>query len=479
MISCTLDEFLNVIEGYPDYEKKIIMKAYKMAEELHSSQFRQSGEPYIVHPLSVAYILAEMCADCDTVCAGLLHDTIEDTPLERETIVKEFNEDVAKLVDGVTKISNMEYYSKEELNLLNTRKIIKGINEDVRIIIVKLADRLHNLRTLSFKPKEKQKKTAMETLEIFVPLAYYIGLYKIKNELEDLSLFYLDKDAYMQTVEKIALINAESNSCMSEMRDRIDEVLTHGGIKHDIEVRSKNTYGVYKYLQKGMPIYDIHDLLAFRVMTEYEYQCYLALGLIHKEYHPVNDRFRDHICNPKANLYQSLHTTVFGPDNRLVQARIRTYDMNMIASYGLLAYWRQNNGYDTRKLMQQTFYDKFQLAESLKELDSLFTEDSEFVSNVKRELFNKVLHVYLPDGNLIQLPVGSSVIDFAYKVYGAEADKMIGALVNGKNKDVTTILFDKDRISLMLSDSSDGPFSEWLPFAYTTRAKSMILRKKS
>ena len=339
-----LENLLNLIKNYSEEEIELIKKAYYYAEKLHQGQVRQSGEDYIVHPLNVAYILAEMHADKDTICAGLLHDTLEDTDITKEEIIREFNSEVATLVDGVTKISKMNFSSKQEQNLANTRKIITSITEDVRIIIIKLADRLHNMRTLGFKSEFKQKENALETMEIFVPLAYYIGAYRIKSELEDLSLQYLKPDMYKKIEEKKALIEMQNDGFLQEMLYKIQRMLNDKNIPNEIKVRTKNIYGIYRKITEGQKISDIHDLFALKVMVDEVEDCYRSLYYIHSEYHPLNDKFKDFICNPKTNMYRSLHTTVFGPNENLVQAQIRTFDMDRVASFGLSTYWDIEKG---------------------------------------------------------------------------------------------------------------------------------------
>ena len=298
----TLQNLLDIIKTYDPDAVDMVTKAYNYAEDLHAGTFRQSGEPYITHPLEVAYILAEMHADRDTICAGLLHDVCEDTKATLENIRADFNETVAHLVDGVTKISKMNFSSKQAQNLANTRKIITGLTSDVRIIIIKLADRLHNMRTLQFKTEFKQKENAMETMDIFVPLAYYIGAYRIKSELEDLSLRYLYPEKYFRIEEIKWRVEEESKHCLMEMLQTIQEILSHEQIPHEIKVRTKNIYGIYKRLTEGHKLSDIHDFLALKVMVDNIKNCYQTLGLVHSKYHPINDKFKDYIYNPKTNM---------------------------------------------------------------------------------------------------------------------------------------------------------------------------------
>ena len=299
MNNITIDKLMRKIKSYNKDAAETVRKAYEFAKDLHEGQYRQSGEPYIIHPLNVTYILAELHADCDTLCAGMLHDTLEDTETTKEEITEVFNESVALLVDGVTKLAKMNFSSKEEQRDANTRKIITGITEDVRIIIIKLADRLHNMRTLQYKNVYKQKENAIETLDIFVPLAYYIGAYRIKSELEDLSLRYLNPDLYMKISEEKNIIEISSEECLKEMVYKINNLLTNRDIPHEIKVRTKNIYGIYKKQITGSKITDIHDLLALKVLVDEIDSCYTTLGIIHKEYKPVPKRMKDYIWNPK------------------------------------------------------------------------------------------------------------------------------------------------------------------------------------
>ena len=392
----TIEKLLEHIKTYNPDEVEIIRKAYEFANELHKGQKRQSGDPYITHPLNVAYILSEMHADKDTICAGLLHDTIEDIDtVTKEEIAELFNKEIANLVDGVTKISKMNFSSKAEQNLANTRKIITGLTDDVRIIIIKLADRLHNMRTLEHKSEFKQKENALETMEIFVPLAYYIGAYRIKSELEDISFRYLKPDEYKNLEERMIKLSAENDACLIEMLQTINEILTNQFIPHEIKVRTKNIYGIYKRISEGQKMSDIHDLLSLKIMVDDIKNCYVGLGLIHSKYNPINSKFKDYICNPKTNLYRSLHTTVFGPNNKLVQTQIRTFDMDKVASFGLTTYWDINKG-DARYVMQEDLKNKFQFFKSLTDINIMFKDNQDFVTQIKGELFADKIYIYIP-----------------------------------------------------------------------------------
>lgn len=473
MKEITWDDLSNMLKKYDKEDISEIKKAYEFAKLLHEGQYRQSGEAYITHPLNVAYILAEMNADKDTICAGLLHDTVEDTKIINEDIATLFNPSVAKLVEGVTKISKLNFSSKHAQNMANTRKIITGITEDVRIIIIKLADRLHNMRTLQFKSEFKQKENAMETMDIFVPLAYYIGAYRMKSELEDISLQYLYPDKY-KTIQDIQLkIKDDSKQCLEEMLYTIDGILTDKDIPHHIKMRTKNIYGIYKKLESGYKLSDIHDLLALKVMVDDIANCYQTLGLVHSKYHPLNDKFKDYIFNPKTNMYRSIHTTVFGENDRLVQTQIRTFDMDQIASFGLSSYWNINKG-NAREVMQEDLKNKYQFFKSLVEINHVFADNQEFVRQVKSELFADKIYVYTTKGDIIELPKGATAIDFAYKIHSDIGNTMVGAIVNDKPVDVDYVLQNKDRVRIITDDLSYGPREEWIDKVKTTKAKRKI-----
>lgn len=468
-----LQDLIDKLNEYNREEVEVIKKAYEYAKKLHDGQYRQSGEPYINHPLNVAYILADMHADRDTICAGLLHDVLEDTEITKEDIAHDFNQNVANLVDGVTKLSKMNFSSKQEQNLANTRKIITGITEDVRIIIIKLADRLHNMRTLQFKSEFKQKENALETMEIFVPLAYYIGAYRIKSELEDLSLRYLKPDMYKKIEERKLKIEEDSNSCLQEMLLKIQVMLNDKNIPNEIKVRTKNIYGIYKRLSEGQKLADIHDLLALKIMVDEVANCYYALGMIHQEYHPINNKFKDYICNPKTNMYQSLHTTVFGPDDRLVQTQIRTFEMDKVASFGLTAYWDVEKG-NARDVMQEDLKSKFQFFKSLTEINSMFGDNQQFVNQVKCELFSDKVYVYTTSGETIELPKGATPIDFAYKIHTDIGNTMVGVFVNDEYVPIDYVLKNKDRVRIVTDDLSYGPREDWIEKAQTSHARKKI-----
>ena len=414
-----------------------------------------------------------MKADCDTICAGLLHDTLEDTDISKEEITILFNQDVAELVDGVTKLSKMNFSSKQACNLANTRKIVTSLRKDVRIILIKLADRLHNMRTLQFKSEFKQKENALETMEIFVPLAYYLGHYRIKSELEDISLYYLKRNDYKRVEEIKNKLEEEGTPCLEYMSNVIGKELSENTIYNEIKLRTKNIYGIYKKLEQGMKLSEIPDLWALKIMVNEIKDCYLALGLIHFKYHPVDGSFRDYLCNPKPNKYSSLHTTVMGEEGRLVQAQIRTFEQDRVASFGLASYWNINKN-KARDAMQMELSDKYQFIKSLIEIDSSFSDNYEFVEQAKRELFTDRVYVYTPKGDTIELPLGATIIDFAYRIHSEIGNRMIGAIVNDEKVSLDYVLKDKDRVKVLTNDSILNPESNWVDMAKTAYARRKI-----
>ena len=475
MREVTYESLMCNINSYIDDEKSldIISRAFWCANKLHEGQKRQSGEDYIVHPLSVAFILSEMKADADTICAALLHDTIEDTDMNKERIASLFNETIATLVDGVTKISKMNFSSEYDQIVTNTRRIITSLEEDVRIVIIKLADRLHNMRTLEYKSEFKQKENALETMEIFSPLAYYLGAYQIKSELEDLSLYYLRRDVYDSIAKEVNEISENMNAVIYECLEKIGNVLADNNIPFEHKERIKSIYGLYKERNKGRKIIDVHDLVAIKLLVNDINDCFRTLGYVHSVYPPINSKFKDYIFNPKTNMYRSLHTTVFGPNERLVQMQIRTYDMDKIDTYGLPAYWDLHKN-DAEESMQDDLKSKFQFFKSITELNSIISDNADFVNQVKKELFNTTIYVYTPHGDIVELPKGSTAIDFAYKLHTEIGNTMVGAIINDESVGIDTILKNKDRVKIITDPLSCGPKLEWQDKARTMRAKRLI-----
>ncbi len=455
-------------------EIKIIEQAIDYAYSKHEGQYRKTGEEYIIHPLSVAIILTTIKADKDTIIASLLHDVLEDTPTPKEELENLFGKTVANLVDGVTKINSINVSTENEYLTNYYKKIIVGMSEDVRVIIIKLADRLHNMRTLYAIPVDRQKLKAKETLEILAPIAHRLGMHKIKSELEDLSLKYSKPDVYYDVVEKLNNTKIEREECVSKMMDEVSTLLKNNGIKHEIKGRAKSIYSIYKKLDKGRSFSDIYDLLAIRILVDKEQECYLALGLIHSKYKPVSKRFKDYIAMPKTNLYQTLHTTVFGLDGNLFEIQIRTYDMDEIAENGIASHWAYKEHKNAALEMQNITEQKLQFYKSIIELNEEKMTNEDFVNRVKDEVLNNNIYVYTPKGDVFELPNGSTPIDFAYRIHTQVGDKMTGAIVNNNMVNLSYELQNGDIVKVLTNNNSKGPSREWLNIAKTTQAKSKI-----
>lgn len=471
----TFYDLIEKVRKYNDDEDelRIIEKAYNYAKEKHFTQKRITGDDYITHPLNVAYILTDVNADYKAICAALLHDTIEDSDGNFQEIEKLFGYDIANLVECVTKINRINFNSDSEQMAANQRKILVGLASDVRVLIIKLADRLHNMRTLYVFSPEKQQRKARETLEILTPVAHRLGMYKIKSELEDLCLRYLNPSAYFDILEKLNYKKTEMDEAVGKMLDEVSSLLKEHGIRHEIKGRSKSVYSIYNKLSKGRSFNDIYDILALRVLVDTEQECYLALGLIHSKYKPVPKRFKDYIAMPKSNFYQSLHTTVFGIDGMLFEIQIRTYDMDRVAEYGIASHWsyKEHTSGDSKDAMDQ----KLAIFRNIIELNEDSSTPEEFISSVKKDiLFNDSIFVYTPKGDVIELPNGSTTVDFAYKVHSEVGDKMVGAIVNDNIVPFDYVLKTGDIIKINTSRLSYGPNKDWLNFVVTSQAKNKI-----
>ena len=405
----TFDELHDKVATYITNKEdlKLITKSYLFAFEKHFGQKRHTGEDYIVHPLNVAYILADINADYQTICAALLHDTIEDCEVTKEDLANEFSLEIANLVDGVTKINKLNFTGDNEAMLANHRKIIVGLTEDVRVIIIKLADRLHNMRTLWILSEKSQKANAKETLDILVPIAHRLGMNKIKSELEDLSLRYSKPDVYFSIVEKLNQSKVERNANVDLMKESLINLLNSHGIKHKIKGRAKSIYSIYKKLDTGRRFSDIYDLLALRIFVDTEQDCYQTLGLIHSKYRPIPKRFKDYIAMPKQNGYQSLHTTVFGENGQLYEVQIRTYDMDQVAEHGIASHWSYKEKGKT--IMQSAMEEKLQFFRSIMELSQEETNDENFINSVKEDVLKSIIYVFTPKGDVIELPKGEQM----------------------------------------------------------------------
>ena len=470
-----IEDLINKYKQYNDNidDINLIRKAYDYAYRKHFSQKRITGDDYITHPLNVAWILTDVNADGEAIAAALLHDTIEDSDSTYDEIKSLFGQAVATIVDGVTKINRINFTSDSEQMAANQRKILVGLSTDVRVLIVKLADRLHNMRTLYVLSPAKQKKKARETLEILTPVAHRLGMYKLKSELEDLSLRYLNPDAYYEIVEKLNLKKSERDKTVGMMLEEVSILLNEHNIPHEIKGRSKSIYSIYNKMSKGKKFEDIFDILALRVFVNTEQECYLALGLIHSKYKPVPMRFKVYIAMPKTNLYQSLHTTVFGIDGQLFEIQIRTYEMDKIAEYGIASHWsyKENKTVSSKDQMEK----KLEIFRSIIELNEDSRTPEEFISNVKKDiLFNDSIYVYTPKGDVIELPSGATCVDFAYRVHTEVGDKMVGAIVNDAIVPFDYVLKTGDIIKVNTSKSSRGPNKDWLNFVVTSHAKNKI-----
>jgi len=475
-IYLTIDELIEKFKKYNNNENDIelIKKAYDYAAKKHFGQKRISGDDYILHPLNVALILTEISADAECMAAALMHDTIEDSDATVEEIESIFGKEIALLVDGVTKINKINFTSDSEASAAYQRKILVGLSEDVRVIIIKLADRLHNMRTISVLSEEKQKRKAKETLEILTPVAHRLGIYKIKSELEDLSLRYLKPNAYFDIVEKLNQKKTQRDEAVGKMLSEVSELLAAHNIPHEIKGRSKSIYSIYTKMDKGKRFDDIYDILALRVFVDTEQECYLALGLIHSKYKPVPKRFKDYIAMPKTNLYQSLHTTVFGIDGELFEIQIRTYEMDKIAEYGIASHWSYKDGTDGAKASKDAMEQKLQIFRNIIELNEDSTTPEEFVTSVKKDILTSdVIYVYTPKGDVIELPVGSTPVDFAYKVHSEVGDRIVGAIVNDNIVTLDYKLSTGDIIKVNTNKASK-PSKDWLSFVVTTGAKNKI-----
>ena len=475
-VNITIDELIDKFREYNNNEEdiKLIRAAYDYAEKKHFGQKRITGDDYILHPLNVALILTEIAVDSQCMAAALLHDTIEDSDASKEEIEQLFGSEVALLVDGVTKINKINFSSDSEASAAYQRKILVGLSEDVRVIIIKLADRLHNMRTLFVLSEEKQKKKAKETLEILTPVAHRLGIYKIKSELEDLSLRYLKPEAYFDIVEKLNLKKSERDEAVGKMLREVSTLLTEHNIPHEIKGRSKSIYSIYNKMSKGKRFSDIYDILALRVFVDTEQECYLALGLIHSKYKPVPKRFKDYIAMPKTNLYQSLHTTVFGIDGELFEIQIRTYEMDKIAEYGIASHWSYKDGIDGAKASKDAIEQKLQIFRNIIELNEDSATSEEFVTSVKKDILsNDVIYVYTPKGDVIELPSESTPVDFAYKVHSEVGNHIVGAIVNDNIVPLDYKLNTGDIIKVNTNNASK-PSKDWLSFVVTSGAKNKI-----
>ena len=481
----TFNDVLESINTYIEDEEQIsiIKKAYNFANKKHSGQLRKSGEPYIIHPLNVALILSDISADYETISAALLHDVLEDCDCSVEEMEDEFGVNITRLVTGVTRLSRINFSTENEYLIDYYKKIIVGMSEDVRVIIVKLADCLHNMRTLWALPEERQKIKAHETLDIFAPIAHHLGIHKIKSELEDLSLRYLKPDVFYDIAEKLNKTKLERDKTVFDMQTSVSELLDEHHINHEIKGRAKSIYSIYNKLDKGKKFSDIYDLLALRILVNTEQECYLALGIIHSKFKPLPKRFKDYIAMPKPNMYQSLHTTVFGIDGYLFEIQIRTYDMNEVAENGIASHWayKEGSGPVRVDILNQT-EQKLQFFKSIIDLSSDKMSSEDFVNSVRDDLLNnnyrilsieECIYCFTPKGDVIELPVGATPLDFAYRIHTRVGETTVGAIVNNNIVPLNYELKSNDIVKINTNKSST-PSKEWINMVKTTQARNKI-----
>ena len=472
-------ELINsVLKYHPSTDISMIEKAYKVASEAHEGQKRKSGEPYIIHPLCVAIILADLELDKETIVAGLLHDAVEDTWMTYEEVEKEFGSEVALLVDGVTKLGQLSYSAdKVEVQAENLRKMFLAMAKDIRVILIKLADRLHNMRTLQYMRPEKQQEKARETMDIYAPIAMRLGISKIKVELDDLSLKYLKPDVYYDLVHKVALRKSEREQFVGAIVKEVKKHMDDANIKAQVDGRVKHFFSIYKKMvNQDKTIDQIYDLFAVRILVDTVKDCYAALGVIHEMYKPIPGRFKDYIAMPKPNMYQSLHTTLIGPNGQPFEIQIRTYEMHRTAEYGIAAHWKYKESSDGKAPVGKSEEEKLNWLRQILEWQRDMYDNREFMSLLKNDLdlFADSVYCFTPQGDVKTLPSGSTPVDFAYSVHSAVGNKMVGARVNGKLVPIEYEIKNGDRIEIITSQNSQGPSRDWLKLVKSTQAKNKI-----
>lgn len=465
--------FQTLINTGKRYDLSKIRSAYEYAAELHEGQFRLSGEKYISHPIAVAEIVAELELDTDSVCAALLHDTVEDCADKTDltTLKKKFGQDVSELVDGLTKLSAFQFEDKEEAHLENLRKMFLAMSKDVRVTFIKLCDRLHNMRTLSAKPEEKRRTIALETMYVYAPLAHRLGMQKLKQELEKLSLQYLDAIGYEEVEKEIKKRYGQNKDFLDRAKEQIRQKLEENGMKFTLEGRVKSVYSIYKKMYRSNKSFDeIYDFYAIRVIVETELECYTALGFIHEMFKSMPGRFKDYISTPKPNNYRSLHTTVIGRDGIPFEVQIRTYEMHHVAEYGLAANWKYKTGATADVNMDQ----RLRWIQEIVEAEKDTRDPDEFIDALKIDIFQDEVFTFTPKGEVRSLPQGSTVIDFAYAIHSEIGNKMIGAKVNGMIVPIDHVLVSGEIVEILTTSSSKGPSRDWLKIVKTNMARNKI-----
>ena len=472
------DDLIKSIRKYhPSDDISLVEKAYKIAYDAHKEQKRKSGEPYIIHPLCVAIILADLELDKETIVAGILHDVVEDTVMTGDEVAKEFGEEVALLVDGVTKLTQLSWsMDKVEIQAENLRKMFLAMAKDIRVILIKLADRLHNMRTLQYMRPEKQKEKAKETMEIYAPIAHRLGISKIKIELDDLSLKYLKPDVYYDLAEKITLRRDAREAFVKEIVEEVKKQIKEAGIEAQVDGRVKHCFSIYKKMvNQDKTLDQIYDLFAVRIIVDTVKDCYAALGVIHELYKPIPGRFKDYIAMPKPNMYQSLHTTLIGSSGRPFEIQIRTFEMHRTAEFGIAAHWKYKES-GSGQVAAGDEEAKLSWLRQILEWQRDMSDNKEFLSLIKSDLdlFSDSVYCFTPSGDVKTLPSGSTPIDFAYSIHSAVGNKMVGARVNGKLVNIDYVIQNGDRIEIITSQNSKGPSRDWLSLVKSTQAKNKI-----
>ncbi|MEE1043452.1 MAG: bifunctional (p)ppGpp synthetase/guanosine-3',5'-bis(diphosphate) 3'-pyrophosphohydrolase, partial [Clostridia bacterium] len=461
----------NIAKYNPDSNLELIKKAGDFATKAHEGQNRKSGEPFVIHPYNVAIILSELEMDDEAIIAGLLHDTVEDTSCTIQDIKDMFGENVALLVEGVTKLGKIPYSTKQEQQVENLRKMFLAMAKDIRVIIIKLADRLHNMRTLKSMSEEKQREKAHETMEVFAPLANRLGMQKVKWELEDLSLRYLDPIAYKEISDHISLKRGERIEYLENVKSTLQERLDEMGIEAGMSGRAKHFYSIYKKMYtNNISIDEIYDLLAVRVIVNSINECYAVLGMVHEIYKPIPGRFKDYIAMPKKNMYQSLHTSLIGPGGRPFEVQIRTWEMHKIAEVGIAAHWKYKEGVSGATDLD----NKLEWVRQLLEIHRDMNDAEDFINNLKIDLFEDEVFVFSPKGAVINLPNGAGPIDFAYAIHTQVGEKAVGAKVNGRMVPLTAKLKTGDVVEIVTNPNSFGPSRDWIKIVKTNKARNRI-----
>lgn len=471
------DLIASIRRYHPSDDISMVEKAYRMAFEAHRDQKRKSGEPYIIHPLCVAIILADLELDKETIVAGILHDVVEDTVMTTDGVAREFGAEVALLVDGVTKLTNISWdKDKVEMQAENLRKMFLAMAKDIRVILVKLADRLHNMRTLQYMKPEKQREKARETMDIYAPIADRLGISRIKTELDDLALKYLEPEVYYELAEKISLRKDAREAFVKGIVDEVKSHMDDAGIECKVDGRVKHFFSIYKKMVKQNKTLDqIYDLFAVRIIVDTVKDCYAALGVIHELYKPIPGRFKDYIAMPKINNYQSLHTTLIGSSGQPFEIQIRTYEMHRVAEYGIAAHWKYKESGSTKAAMDSA-EEKLSWLRQILEWQKDMSDNKEFLDSLKSDLdlFSDSVFCFTPSGDVKNLPSGSTPIDFAYSIHSAVGNKMVGAKVNGMLVNIDYEIKNGDRIEILTSQNSKGPSRDWLKIVKSTQAKNKI-----